>query len=324
MKIFVPKFRHHMPHMDPEILTSMFVEINRKALDGVLDHWEKMDSVSSPMAPAEFFSAHVKDVCARKPKKNTLEPFLRRPHVTLHGGSKEGSGVGRDIFIEGAYKSGYIAAQNGFNMWYGGGDTGLMGQFANGFNDAIKIHGRLPDQYLIQIIPSQFVRGVKSIGGLKPANEGLCDITDAAIIMPDFDTRLHLLNSRCAAAVTNPGGSGSLEELAGIMRLIKTGLKETLLYISNPHIPDKYYDGYYDLLKLHVERTVERGLENPGLLARVHYKATVEEIYQDLMLKLAATNATPNEVYAAYCTQNRARPGIPKRKSPRPVVPPAP
>ena len=302
-----------MPHMDPEILTSMLVEINGKELDKILDFWEKMDGVSPRKSPAEFFGAHVKEVCAQKPKKYTLEPFLRRPHVTAHGGSKEGGGVSRDICMEGAHKSGYHAALNGFNLWYGGGQEGLMGQFAKGFNAAIREHGRRPDQYLIQIIPAPFVRSGKSGSALKPANEGLCDITDAAIIMPDFDTRLHLLNSRCVAAITNPGGSGSLEEAAGIMRLIKTGLKETHLYIFNPRIPDEFGGGYYDLLKLHIEHTVRRGLENPGLINRVYYKENVEEIYRDLMVKLAETGATPDEVYAAHCARNRVSPGTPRK-----------
>ena len=89
MKIFIPNSRYHMPHMDPEILTSMLVEIDGKGLDDALNYWEKIDAVSSSRPSAKLFSTYAKEICAQKPKRHTLEPFLRRPHVTLHGGSKE-------------------------------------------------------------------------------------------------------------------------------------------------------------------------------------------------------------------------------------------
>ncbi len=168
---------------------------------------------------------------------------------------------------------------------------------------------------MIQIIPSEFVRGVESINGLCPANEGLCRATDAAIVMPDFMTRRELLDSRCVAAITCPGGTGSLDEWSDILAHIKTGLRGLRLYTINPHIEALGY-GYYDPLRRAVQSFVNCGFESPTTLDHVHFMETAARAFEDLMPKLRQEGQTPDQTYAAYCERHNVAPGVPKGKRP--------
>ncbi len=292
----------------------MLVEIDERDLKNVIAYWRALDKMAEFQSVADFFVRNIKEVCERSPQKQTLEPFLRRPHITAHAGAKNGAEHCRDTVREAAYSTGRLVAFHGFNLWYGGGQEGLMGCLIQGFNDELKQIERKPDQYSVQIIPSEFVLGVTSTNGLHPVNEGLCNVTDAAIVMPDFVTRRELLDSRCVAAITCPGGTGSLDEWSDMVVHIKTGLRHMHLYTLNPYI-DALGCGYYDQLRLAVQSFVRCGLESQTTFDHIHFKETAEGVFGDLMPKLRERSLAPDQVYAAYCDRHRVSPwGIPKGK----------
>ncbi len=129
----------------------MLIEVDERDLPRVIDYWRAIDKVTEFVSVREFFLTNTKDVCEHRPQKNTLEPFLRRPHITAHAGAKEGAEHCRDIVREVTYDTGRLIASHGFNLWYGGGSEGLMGCLIQGFNDELDRIGRKPDQYSIQI-----------------------------------------------------------------------------------------------------------------------------------------------------------------------------
>ena len=317
MKIFVPNYRHTLPHINSEILAFMMAEIFREDLSKAIDHWSRLDKGIGTTNASDFFVTSVRDILRTTPPKSTLEPFLRRPHIVVHGGSKEGTEHSKDQLGDLAERTGKLVASNGFSLWYGGGSKGLMGRIIKGFADEVKKSDGRDDQYSLQIVPSEFVFGVKSATGMKASNEGLCESTDAAIIMPDFVTRLELLSSRCAAAITCPGGSGTLNEWSHILVHNKTGLRDIPLYTLNP-LMKKSQKGYYDFLLAHMESTVEHGQESSLALDFITkgVRKTPEKIFEDLMLRLEQGHATPDQVYAEYCQDNHVKPGIPKQRKP--------
>jgi predicted Rossmann-fold nucleotide-binding protein len=289
----------------------MLVSINAEDLHDVVEFWRSMDNMVGERSIKKFFKTSVEDICSHPIQKRTFELFQRRPHITGHAGSKSGSNICADIVQECAYQTGWLSAQHGFNFWYGGGDSGLMGKMYQGFAEYITQNDAQPDQYCIQIIPAAFaLPREKAEGQLRPANEGLTAKTDGAIIMPDFVTRRELLDYRPIAAISNPGGTGSIDEWTDMVVLTKTGLRDIAHYTLNPFIP-ALGRGYYDLLREMVTQFVQCGLENPDLPEKLKFVPTAAEAFKDLNKNLAARNALPNQVYNNYCERTGAKAGIP-------------
>jgi uncharacterized protein (TIGR00730 family) len=300
MKIFVPRYRHTAPSTNGRILDEMFLEINELDLPDVIKSWSALDQLQN-VTPKAFFSTGAKDICTYPTSKNTLEPFLRRPHITLHCGAKEGSSETGPLAKEIMYESGAIVARYGFNLWYGGGDTGLMGAAHKGFTDALQKH-RYPDQYSVQICPAPFVYGVASTNGLRPANEGLSQDSDVAIVMPDFVTRRELLSSRCAGALSGIGGIGTIDEITDILVHIKTGLRPTNIYILNPFVPE-LNRGYWDPFRELIDGFIKTQFEKPSTLNHVNFMPSPADAMQHLMEKLDAAGQNPHTVYQEYCRE---------------------
>ncbi len=256
--------------------------------------------------PKAFFSAGAKQACSHPTSKNALEPYLRRPHITLHCGAKEGSDQTGPLAKKIMYDAGVLVAQHGFNLWYGGGDVGLMGAAHKGFKDGIQ-HHRYPDQYSVQICPAPFVYGVTSANGMRPANEGLAKNSDVAIVMPDFVTRRELLSSKCAAAFSGIGGVGTIDEITDILVHIKTGLRPTNIYILNPHVPE-LGRGYWDPFRDLIVGFIKCAFESPKTLDHVNFKPSPEAAMQHLMEKLDTLSQNPHTVYQEYCRERDITP----------------
>src|ERR1700744_5930709 len=103
MKLFVPRYRYVLPHANDHILNRMFVEIPQQDLPHVVQLWRGMDAITEAGAVDAFFKASVNDVCSPI-EGSRLEPYLRRPHITVHCGSKEGGPCIREIAHETLYQ----------------------------------------------------------------------------------------------------------------------------------------------------------------------------------------------------------------------------
>lgn len=294
----------------------MLVEITEEDLrENVIPFWQKIDAKTNFKNIDRVFNQNIKRICGTGPCKDTLEPFLRRQHLVIHAGSAYGSDSCRDVVRKATFDTAFLAAKYGFNIWYGGGKSGLMGEIAHGFDAGIEEFGRLPDQYSIQIIPADFVLGVKSANGLRPKNEGLCDTTDAAIVMPDLATRRELLDSRCTAAITCPGGIGSLDEWTDVVTKIKTGIGGMLAYAVSPYI-EEFNCSFYDPLKSCIDFTIKTGFLSDDIYKYSKFVDSPQKVFEDMMPYLESKNITPNQVYTSYCKAHGIVATVPSKQNP--------
>ena len=140
-------------------------------------------------------------------------------------------GLGREI------------VRRGFDLVYGGGHVGLMGEVA----DQVLAGGRA-------------VTGVIT-EHLLALEVGHTAVTEL-IVVPDMATRKKAMFDRADAFVILPGGLGTLEELFEVWCWAALGLHPKVLGLLN-------VDGYYDHLLAFLRRGVEDGLlsgEHLGLV----------------------------------------------------------
>ncbi len=315
MKIFVLDDRFYSPHKNSEILASMVVEIRKNILGMIIDHWQQLDKEAPSLDASNLSSTSIQKRFKNTSSPNTFEQFLRRPYIVVHAGSHIGAEHCPQIRKD-AREAGALVAAHGFSLLYGGGAGGLMGLVLEGFIEEMNKRGRRPDQYSVQVLPSEFVFGVRNPNGMRPANEGLCDITDAALILPDFAARRFLLNNCGVAAITCPGGIGSVDEGTDVLVHEKTGLGNIPLYFLNTYV-EKAEKGFYQPLLDQLRLAVDCGLEEASFLEIVmnRVKKTPKKIFEDLMPKLEQVQALPDQVYQAYCQINGVKEG--KAKTPR-------
>ncbi len=294
MKIFVPEFRYERPSCKNGAIIKMLVEVDRRDLYRIIDYWKHMDKIEQTINDC-LLRESIETVCEYPIKRETLSPFLLRPHITVHSGAREPEPFCKEIFERAMYETGQLVAANGFNLWYGGGDGGLMGLTAKGFFEQNR-HYERKDQYTIQIMPADFVVGVKSSNGAVPANEGLGSTSDAVIVLPDFVDRRELLDSRFTASITGPGGSGTLDELYDILVHAKTGLRAMHSYVLNLFIPE-FNEGYYELPRKQIERGITCGMESSKSRKHIRFMETPQAIMEHLMNVLDETGNNPQIIY---------------------------
>lgn len=299
MKVFVPRFQQDFPQPNDAVLNVMFAEIDERDLRAVVEAWKKLRNLQNRDDIKLSLRTSMKEICAHPTKKHALAPYLLRPHITLHGGSQVGNELCRDMALESTRELGHLVARNGFNLWYGGGDTGLMGEIQKGFLEQAAVH-RFPDQYVIQISPAPFVfKGEKSLNGLRPKNEGLSQNSDIAIVLPEFAPRRHMLDimlGRDDAAITSFGAMGSMDEITDIAAHIKTGLIDTNQYILNMRVP-ALGGGFWDPLKQQFQNFVRLGFQDQKSIDILIFLPTPSEIFDHLMAKLNGEGRNPHQVY---------------------------
>ncbi len=129
-----------------------------------------------------------------------------------------------------------LVAQN-IHVVFGGGSRGLMGKLA----DVVLAEGGH-----IQGVMPKFMDDVEW---------GHPDVKDF-IYTKTMNERKELLIKDTNAIITLPGGSGSLEELLEVITLKRLGLFTQPIIILNT-------DGYYEPLKMMLERCVEEKFMHP-------------------------------------------------------------
>ena len=134
-------------------------------------------------------------------------------------------------FTDAGHALGYLLAQHGYGLVFGGGDNGMMGAVARGTHDG---GGRI-----IGIAPRFF-----NVDGV------LYPHCDELIYTETMRERKQKMEDLSGALIVSPGGIGTFEEFFEILTLKQLGRTKKPLVILNTA-------GYYDDMLNMMHRTVE-------------------------------------------------------------------
>lgn len=134
-------------------------------------------------------------------------------------------------FTDAGHALGYLLAQHGYGLVFGGGDNGMMGAVARGTHDG---GGRI-----IGIAPRFF-----NVDGV------LYPHCDELIYTETMRERKQKMEDLSGAFIVSPGGIGTFEEFFEILTLKQLGRTKKPLVILNTA-------GYYDDMLNMMHRTVE-------------------------------------------------------------------
>ena len=143
------------------------------------------------------------------------------------------SSMGNPIYRDSVEAFGDWMAQKGYDLVYGGSQTGLMGLLADRvLAHGGKVYGIMPD----------FLQKREEV------HQGLTQLR----IVADMDERKRLLMEMGDVLVAFPGGPGTLEEISQAISWARVGQhdKPCLLFNAN---------GYYDSLKIQFDQMVSAG-----------------------------------------------------------------
>lgn len=165
-----------------------------------------------------------------------------------------GSKSGVDpLFTSHARMLGYLMAQNGIQLVYGGGGKGLMGTVA----DAVMEKGG----EVIGIIPEILLEW-------EAQHKGITQL----IVVPDMHIRKRKMYELCDAAVILPGGNGTLDELFEMLTWNTLNIHDKKIFLLNSN-------GFYNHLMAHMQQMFDSNFlyEQPG--HRITVVKTPEEIF---------------------------------------------
>jgi uncharacterized protein (TIGR00730 family) len=142
------------------------------------------------------------------------------------------------VYKEQATLLGRVLAEKGIELIYGGAHVGLMGAVADG---ALKAGGRVTG-----ILP-------RFLEEKELAHTGLSEL----ILVDTMHQRKTIMNERCDAVITLPGGFGTMDELFEMLTWSQLGLHNKPIGVLN-------VNGYYDHLILIIENMVAKGFLSPA------------------------------------------------------------
>lgn len=180
------------------------------------------------------------------------EPFS----VCVYCGSRAGS---RPAYKEASRRLGHSIGQRGWQLVYGGGNVGLMGEVA----DAVLAAGGR----VVGVIPDSLMK--REVG-----HRGLHELH----VVPTMHVRKQMMAERADAFVALPGGIGTLEELYEVWTWRQLGYHQQPLALLN-------VAGYYDGLLAFMQQTVDEGFLAAEQLASL----MVDTDAASLLDRLAAT-----------------------------------
>lgn len=167
-----------------------------------------------------------------------------------------------------AAELGAAIAGAGWELVYGGGAIGLMGEVARA---ALAGGARVTG-----IIPHRLAR-----------REIALDEVTELVHTETMRERKALMDARSDAFVVLPGGIGTLEELVEIVTLKQLGFHERAIVVIDA-------DGYWDPLLEQIQRMVDQRLADPGLLNLWEVTRDVEGAMTALRTYRAAGPARPS------------------------------
>jgi len=181
----------------------------------------------------------------------TAAPFS----LCVYCGSRHGA---RPAYAEAARALGRAIGSRGWQLVYGGGRVGLMGEVADA---TLASGGRT-----VGVIP-------ESLKQREVGHAGLHELH----VVPTMHLRKQMMAERADAFIALPGGIGTLEELYEVWTWRQLGYHDQPIGLLN-------VDGYYDDLLRFMAGTVEQGF----LSAPQHGVLQVGTDPEQLLLRLAA------------------------------------
>ncbi len=175
--------------------------------------------------------------------------------LCVYCGSRHGEQV---AYAEAARELGQAIGERGWQLVYGGGKVGLMGELADA---ALAAGARV-----VGVIPESLMR--REVG-----HRGLTELH----VVPTMHQRKQMMAERADAFVALPGGIGTLEEIYEVWTWRQLGYHAKPIALIN-------VNGYYDALLDFMRRTVSEGF----LADDQHRNLWVETSPSVLIARLAA------------------------------------
>lgn len=175
--------------------------------------------------------------------------------VCVYCGSRHGN---QTAYAAAAHALGRAIGERGWQLVYGGGKVGLMGEIADA---TLAAGGRV-----VGVIPTS----------LKEREVGHAGLHELHVV-PTMHLRKQMMAERAQVFIALPGGIGTLEELYEVWTWRQLGYHDQPIGLLNT-------DGYYDALLRFMSHTVEQGF----LSSAQHSVLQVGQDPVELLLRLAA------------------------------------
>ena len=181
--------------------------------------------------------------------------------ICVYCGSRHGA---RSAYTAAARALGMAIGSRGWQLVYGGGKVGLMGEVADA---TLAAGGRV-----VGVIPESLKR-------LEVGHQGL----DELHVVPTMHARKQMMAERAQVFIALPGGIGTLEELYEVWTWRQLGYHDQPIGLLN-------IEGYYDDLLRFMKHSVAEGF----LAQSQHDVVHVGQEPEALLLELAARARRPS------------------------------
>ena len=161
--------------------------------------------------------------------------------LCVYCGSRHGA---RAAYAEAAREVGRAIGERGWQLVYGGGNVGLMGEVADA---VLQAGGRV-----VGVIPESLMR--REVG-----HRGLSELH----VVPTMHLRKQMMAERAHAFLALPGGIGTLEELYEVWTWRQLGYHDQPIGLLDT-------ESFYQPLLAFMQRTVDEGFLSAGQLQSLH------------------------------------------------------
>ncbi len=282
MDFFFPAFP---PAIDPDDAIGVaqnYLQTDLGNMKPLLNAWEAVRNQPVAKDPAALLTINFAPE-GMVFSEGGLSKYLLRPGISVDACSKLGNDP---LFAQEAAELGRWIALCGFNLFYGGGNSGLMGVLKDAFietrNELVRSGKGFAHQYAIQVFPSCFTSycEYKNVSGLKASNEGICNTADAAIVTTGgLVNRINNLLNLQVGIFGLVGSMGTLGEEVDAYVRTKIGRFDTPLVLINTK-------NFYAHLVAHADQIVACELDYPSSREIVHVApnpAAGMDMMQDLL-----------------------------------------
>jgi uncharacterized protein (TIGR00730 family) len=198
--------------------------------------------------------------------------------VVVFGGSKFGT---EKQYAEDAHKIGELLGQNGFDLIYGGGKSGLMGVFSS----AALVNGSK-----VTGIITQAFRKATWYEGLDGAEE---------IVVRSLPSRKAQMIKRADACIVLPGGIGTLDEQWEAAALIDMNVAAASKAYLKPIIALNTC-GFYYHMKQQMRHAIDKGFIHQGRERLIRSVDTPEAVIEKLKTWNSEGIMRASDVAATY------------------------
>lgn len=189
------------------------------------------------------------------------EPIIS---ICVYCGSRHGA---QAAYTESARALGRAIGERGWQLVYGGGKVGLMGEVADA---VINAGGRV-----VGVIPDSLMR--REVG-----HQGLHELH----VVPNMHVRKQMMAERADAFIALPGGIGTLEELYEVWTWRQLGYHDQPIGLLD-------VDSYFAPLLEFMQRSVAEGFVSAEVLAMAQVDADPDRLL-DRLARLAAGAVAPD------------------------------